>query len=200
MKLIVGLGNPGDEYAGTRHNIGRRLLEFVAARQNAKFALKKSQKAAATLTSWNSRSVCLAYPLTYMNLSGEAVAALVKHCKIEAAKDLLIAVDDVALPFGRLRLRNEGSSGGHNGLASIEEHLRSREYSRLRIGIGPCSKDPLAGSVRPGEPLRDYVLSAFHSAEEKKMASFLERGAEACLAWLTEPLAKAMSRVNASVL
>lgn len=193
MKLIIGLGNPGDEYSRTRHNIGRRLMEFIARKENARLISKKSQKAAIASVSWNGETVCLAHPLTYMNLSGEAVAVLVKYWKIEAAKDLLIVIDDVALPFGKFRLRGEGSSGGHNGLASIEERLGSREYPRLRIGIGG------AGANSPGaeQPLRDYVLSSFKSAEEKRMKELLECGMEACRAWALEPLAKVMSRVNA---
>ncbi|MFA7254945.1 MAG: aminoacyl-tRNA hydrolase [Candidatus Omnitrophota bacterium] len=193
MKLIVGLGNPGDEYARTRHNIGRRLMEFIAEDEKVKLASKKSQKAALASVLWNQEAVHLAHPLTYMNLSGEAIAALVKYWKVAADKDLLVVVDDVALPFGKFRLRGEGSSGGHNGLASIEEHLGSRAYPRLRIGIGPCEKGT-------DESLRDYVLSPFKVLEEKKMKTLLGAGAEACRAWALEPLAKAMNRVNAVTL
>ena len=199
MKLIVGLGNPGDEYARTRHNIGRRLMEFIAGEEKMKFAFKKSQKAALASVLWMGETFHLAYPLTYMNLSGETIAALVKYWKIAANKDLLIVVDDVALPFGKFRLRGEGSSGGHNGLASIEEHLGSREYPRLRIGIGPRENKTEAKSAGFAEPLRDYVLSAFTAAEEKKMKELLGKGMEACRAWLSEPLTKAMNRVNAVV-
>ncbi len=199
MKLIVGLGNPGGEYARTRHNIGRRLIEFIAAEENAKFASKKSQKSAVASAQWNGEVVHLAHPLTYMNLSGEAIAALVKYWKVAAEKDLLIVVDDVALPFGKFRLRGEGSSGGHNGLASIEEHLGSREYPRLRIGIGPRENKTVAAAARSNEPLRDYVLSTFNVTEEKRMKELLERGLEACGTWVAEPLAKAMNQVNALV-
>jgi PTH1 family peptidyl-tRNA hydrolase len=200
MKLIVGLGNPGDEYARTRHNIGRRLIEFIACEEKVKFAFKKSQKAALASVSWMGEMLHLAYPLTYMNLSGETIVALVKYWKIAASKDLLIVVDDVALPFGKFRLRGEGSSGGHNGLASIEEYLESREYPRLRIGIGPRENKTEAKSAGSAEPLRDYVLSVFTAAEEKKMKELLEKGMEACRAWISEPLTKAMNRVNATVL
>lgn len=196
MKLIVGLGNPGDEYARTRHNIGRRLMEFIAGEEKVKFAFKKPQKAALASVSWNGETLHLAHPLTYMNLSGEAIVALVKYWKIAASKDLLIVVDDIALPFGTFRLRGEGSSGGHNGLASIEEHLGSREYPRLRIGIGPLRNKTEAKSACTVEPLRDYVLSAFTAAEEKKMKELLGKGIEACRAWVSEPLTRAMNRVN----
>jgi PTH1 family peptidyl-tRNA hydrolase len=198
MKLIVGLGNPGDEYARTRHNIGRRLIEFLAGEEKVKLASKKSQKAAVASVSWDRETVCLAHPLTFMNLSGEAIAALVKYWKITPEKDLLIVVDDVALPFGKFRLRGEGSSGGHNGLASVEEYLGTREYARLRIGIGSCENKVAGGSMGSEGSLRDYVLSAFNAAEEKKMQALLAKGIEACGAWALEPLAKAMSRVNVS--
>ncbi len=200
MKLIVGLGNPGDEYARTRHNIGRRLMEFIAREEQVKFAFKKSQKAAVTSVSWNGETVHLAHSLNYVNLSGETIALLVRYWKITASQNFLIVVDDVALPFGKFRLRGEGSSGGHNGLASIEEHLGSREYPRLRIGIGPQGNKMEARPAGPDELLRDYVLSAFTAAEEKKMKELLGKGMEACRAWVSEPLARAMNRVNAAVL
>ena len=200
MKLIVGLGNPGDEYARTRHNIGRRLMEFIVEKEKVQFAFKKSQKAAIASVLWNGEAVHLAHPLTYMNLSGEAIATLVKYWKVAANKDLLIVVDDVALPFGKFRLRGEGSSGGHNGLASIEERLGGRGYPRLRIGIGPRENKTVAEPTGSNESLRDYVLSAFNAAEEKKMKELLKKGMEACRAWVAEPLTRAMSRVNAAAL
>lgn len=195
MKLIVGLGNPGDEYVRTRHNIGRRLMEFIAGKEQAKFSSKKSQRAALAPASWSGETLYLAYPETYMNLSGEAIGALVKYWKIAAKKDLLVVLDDVALPFGKFRLRGDGSSGGHNGLASIEEHLGSREYPRLRIGIGPREDKTAVG---PDGSLRDYVLSVFNAAEEKRMKELLEKGMAACRSWVEEPLSKAMSRINAA--
>ncbi len=200
MKLIVGLGNPGDEYAHTRHNVGRRLMEFIAGVEGVKFTSQKSKKAALATILWDEETLHLAHPLTYMNLSGEAIAALVRYWKIAANKELLVVVDDVALPFGKFRLRSEGSSGGHNGLASIEEHLGSREYPRLRIGIGRRDNKTNAASVGSESSLRDYVLSAFNTAEEKGMKELLGRGMEACRSWVLEPLAKAMNRVNAAEL
>jgi PTH1 family peptidyl-tRNA hydrolase len=131
-----------------------------------------------------------------MNLSGEPVALLVKYFKIESTQDLLIVVDDVALPFGKFRLRGEGSSGGHNGLVSIEEHLGSREYPRLRIGIGVSWEEGVSGPARIDGPLRDYVLSSFESREEKQMKKNLKCGMDACRAWVLGPLTKAMNRVN----
>lgn len=197
MKLIVGLGNPGDVYTRTRHNIGRRLVESIAAREKAPFSAKKSQKAALAEVNWD-LPVLLAFPLTFMNLSGEAVAALVKYRKIDATRDLLIVVDDIALPFGKFRLRGEGSAGGHNGLASIEAHLGSRTYARLRIGIGARGEGDVPGLANREEPLRDYVLGAFKPAEEKRMKDLLSCGAEACRSWASEPLANAMNRTNSA--
>jgi len=196
MKLILGLGNPGEEYAGTRHNIGRRLVEHIAVCEKIRFSSKKSQKAALATVSWE-EPVHLAYPLTYMNLSGEAVAALVKYWKIEFSKDLLIVVDDVALPFGKFRFRGEGSAGGHNGLASIETHLGSRVYPRLRIGIGGVASGTGEPLMKQEEPLRDYVLSNFKIAEERKMEGLLQRGLEACREWTIEPLTEVMNCINA---
>jgi PTH1 family peptidyl-tRNA hydrolase len=193
MKLIVGLGNPGEEYVRTRHNIGRRLVEYIAFQENVKFASKKPQKSALSSVWWEGEVIQLAHPLTYMNLSGEAVKSLVKYWKVAPVKDLLVIVDDVALPFGKFRLRGDGSSGGHNGLASIEDHLGTREYPRLRIGIGPDGSP-----AQDDGSLKDYVLAAFNAAEEKKIPKLLAEGMEACRAWALEPLAKAMSRVNAS--
>ena len=200
MKLIIGLGNPGDEYVGTRHNIGRRLMEFIAEEEKTKFAFKKSRGAAEAPVAWNSEMLYLAFPMTYMNLSGGSVAALVRYWKIAAEKDLLVVVDDVALPFGKFRLRGEGSSGGHNGLASIEEHLGSQKYPRLRVGIGSLGDKAETGKVGFEGVLRDYVLSTFSAPEEKKMSGLLGKGMEACRVWAGEPLSKAMSRINALAL
>jgi PTH1 family peptidyl-tRNA hydrolase len=198
MKLIVGLGNPGDEYARTRHNIGRRLVEFIAARENVKFVSKRAQRSAVASCSWNGETVHLAYPATYMNLSGEPVSLLAKYFKIEIARDLLIVVDDAALPFGKLRLRGDGSSGGHNGLASIEERLHTRAYPRLRMGIGVLDGGKNSNNADTGEPLRDYVLSGFEPSEEKVMEAFLGSGMEACRLWALESMTKAMNEVNAA--
>ena len=196
MKLIVGLGNPGEAYVRTRHNIGRRLTEFLAAKEKVKFASRKICHAACAMVFWEGETVHLAYPLTYMNLSGDAVSVLVKHWKIDPAHDLLVVVDDVALPFGKFRLRGDGSSGGHNGLASIEAMLGTRDYSRLRIGIGAVVPGTCAAGISSEEPLRDYVLSPFKVAEEKKMEVIFERGLEACRAWVLAPISKAMNQVN----
>lgn len=193
MKLIIGLGNPGGEYSKTRHNVGRRLVESIAAKEGRKFEPKKSLKAFVAELPWDCEPVLIAYPASYMNLSGGPVKALVSHCKINSLRDVLIVVDDVALPFGKFRLRGEGSSGGHNGLASVEECLKTQDYPRLRIGIGIHESETEA-------TLRDYVLSRFDPREEKMMDRILEQGREACRLWALEPLAKVMSRVNSTEL
>ena len=196
MKLIVGLGNPGAEYTRTRHNVGRRLIEAIAAKEKVSFASKKSLKAAVAPVIWSGETIQLAYPLTYMNLSGTPVGSLVAHFGMQSLQDILVVVDDIALPFGRFRLRGEGSSGGHNGLVSIEENFGGRSYPRLRIGIGLRDSQDPSKSAGPGELLRDYVLSTFEPGEEKGMEKLLEQGAEACRLWALGSLAAGMNRVN----
>ncbi|HOW59665.1 MAG TPA: aminoacyl-tRNA hydrolase [Candidatus Omnitrophota bacterium] len=200
MKLIVGLGNPGKEYVDTRHNMGRRLMEFIAAKEKVAFNSKKSLQASLATVHWAGEPIHVAYPLTYMNLSGEAVKLLVTHFGIKSFRDLLIVVDDVALPFGKFRLRGEGSAGGHNGLASIEEHLGSEGYPRLRMGIGTLAGDSPHKFEVQTEPLKDYVLSLFEPQEEKHMEAILVKGMQACRSWALEPLARAMNWVNAAEL
>ncbi len=193
MKLIIGLGNPGEIYKKTRHNIGKRLAEFIAEKDSTVFSEKKSHKISLAELSFKNAPK-LGFPLTFMNLSGEAVGNAVRYWKINPSTDLLIIVDDVALPFGKLRLRGEGSSGGHNGLASIEAHLGTSEYARLRIGIGEAK-------AASGDPiyLADYVLGKFSQDEERQMAEVFNAGAEAVKLWSECPLAQAMNKINASV-
>jgi len=133
-----------------------------------------------------------------MNLSGERVRPLFDHYEVSDLQDLLIVVDDVALPFGKMRLRAGGSAGGHNGLVSIEDAFQSAEYPRLRFGIGMQHEDHPERSAGTGlyEPMRDYVLSEFSLAEEKGMTTLLERGAESCRRWVREPFEKAVQWVN----
>ncbi|OQA57748.1 MAG: Peptidyl-tRNA hydrolase [Candidatus Omnitrophica bacterium ADurb.Bin277] len=198
MKIIVGLGNPGERYVKTRHNIGRRLIEYIASEEDRKFARKKFLNAHTAEVSWGREIVMVACLESYMNLSGGPVKALTDHFKITGLKDLLIVVDDVALPFGRMRLRGGGSTGGHNGLASVETVLGSSEYPRLRLGIGAPDRENPKISIGVNEPLQDYVLSPFNRDEEKKMDSFLELGAEACRKWATEPFERTVQWVNST--
>jgi peptidyl-tRNA hydrolase, PTH1 family len=193
VKLIVGLGNPGSGYSETRHNAGRMLVERIAARHSAKFIKKSALKAFFASFEWDGEPAAIAYPETFVNASGEAVGRLVAHLKIVPQKDLLIAVDDVALPFGALRLRGKGSSGGHNGLKSIEAVLGTPDYPRLRLGVGLAKDEPVMGPV-----LKEYVLAPFNSAEKAKIGIFLDQGIEACRLWLTQPITAAMNAVNYS--
>jgi PTH1 family peptidyl-tRNA hydrolase len=145
MKLLVGLGNPGREYANTRHNIGFLCLDELARRHGAAFD-KVHLRALIATVSLGAERVVLARPQTFMNLSGEAVGALLSWYKLPAS-DLIVVTDDMDLPFGRLRLRLKGSAGGHNGLKSIIESLGTLEFPRLRVGIGrPPGRQPPAAS------------------------------------------------------
>lgn len=188
MKLIVGLGNPGTRYAGTRHNAGRRLVEYIAGKHSLKPVKKKPLHASLVSFEWENHPVILAWPETFMNVSGEAVGALVRHFDLDPAKDLLVAVDDTALPFGKFRLRARGSDGGHHGLASVQGVLGTAHYARLRFGIG--------SPVKPLLTLEDYVLSPFNKEEAKAMGRVLEKGSEACRLWTTQTAAAAMNAVN----
>ncbi len=193
MKLIVGLGNPGSRYSETRHNAGRMLVERIASRHSLKFSKKSALGASLVSFDWDGEPAAIAYPETFVNASGEAVGRLVAHFRIAPQKDLLIAVDDVAIPFGTLRMRAKGSSGGHNGLKSIEAVLAGPEYARLRLGVGLGKEETAVES-----PLKEYVLAPFTAIEKAKMGSFLDQGLEACRLWVTQSITAAMNAVNPS--
>lgn len=184
-KLVVGLGNPGPTYAATRHNIGFRCLAELAARHGLRFGRSRFQAELAT-GSIAGQSTVLACPQTYMNESGRAVAELCRYYSI-ADDELLIVLDDLDLPFGQLRLRPTGSSGGHRGLESIIQHRRERRIPRLRIGIG-----------RPPESLavERYVLLPFLPAEQTQLPLILATAAAALECWLSEGLTATMTRYN----
>lgn len=199
MKLIVGLGNPGALYQDTRHNAGKRLIEYVAHHERLSFAKKKTFQASTTLSfPWEGNAVALAYPEVFMNLSGNAVLALVEHFAVDWKKNLLVVVDDIALPFGRLRLRPGGSDGGHNGLKSVHEALGSTDYPRLRLGIGnPSSfKNLRKTGLKTARDLEEYVLSSFNAEEKKSLPLFLDKGLRACRLWATVPIERAMNAIN----
>jgi PTH1 family peptidyl-tRNA hydrolase len=187
--LIVGLGNPGAEYAKTRHNAGFLLVEKLAAKWKCDFANEKKFRARIAKAERDGRKVLLCEPQTFMNLSGETVGALKDFYQLPL-KQILVAVDDADLPFGEIRLRKSGSSGGHHGLESIEQHLASREFARLRIGIG--RKD---GS----REITNYVLGKFDSSESELLKKVLERAADQVETWLDAGIEKAMSQFNGSV-
>jgi PTH1 family peptidyl-tRNA hydrolase len=186
VKLIVGLGNPGREYEGTRHNAGFDLIDLIAKNYQIKISKNSGRALIGEGTAFGSR-IFLLKPQTFMNLSGEAVAAFLRQKPIAPA-DILLATDDIHLPIGRLRIRLTGSDGGHNGLKSIAAHLRTRDYPRIRIGVG-----------EPGDTSQqiDYVLGRFSRAEQKIMAETLDRAAAAVDTWIVEGGEAAMNKFNA---
>ena len=187
--LIVGLGNPGAEYAKTRHNAGFLLVENLSAKWKADWTNERKFKARIAKAERNGKKVLLCQPQTFMNLSGETVGALKDFYQLPLAQ-ILIAVDDADLPFGEIRLRASGSSGGHHGLESIEQHLASREFARLRIGIG--RKDG-------AREITNYVLGKFDSSEGELLEKILERAANQIETWLEAGIEKAMSQFNGVV-
>jgi len=179
-RLVVGLGNPGQKYSRTRHNLGFMVLEALAAKRGAAFKKQSQMQGYVAELRLAERKDYLLMPTTYMNLSGQSMKKVMSWYKL-AAKSVLVVVDDVDLPFGSMRLRTVGSSGGHNGLKSIEAHLNTREYARLRVGIGPASK-----SVVIDEPLEKYVLRGFDPTEVKELPRVIERSVEIVECWLQE--------------
>ncbi|MFZ5634642.1 MAG: aminoacyl-tRNA hydrolase [Bacillota bacterium] len=186
MFLVAGLGNPGREYAGTRHNMGFRVLDVLSSRLNAPVTkpLFKSFTGRAVLSG---RTIVLAKPQTYMNLSGNAVAALMNWFKIPR-RGLVVVFDDIDLPPGKIRVRPRGGHGGHHGLESIIEKIGTDQFTRVRIGIG-----------RPPTPEYDvahWVLSRLTEEEEKLVGHALERAAEAVITLVNEGVDAAMNRFN----
>jgi PTH1 family peptidyl-tRNA hydrolase len=187
--LIVGLGNPGAEYAHTRHNAGFMLADLLAKRWRADWTRERKFRAQVANADIGGKRVVLCEPQTFMNLSGEAVGALVKFYQVPLGR-LLVAVDDADLPTGEIRLRPSGSSGGHHGLESIELHLGSREFARLRIGIGrQDSRREIAG----------HVLGRMSAKEFAVLEKVTARAADQVECWLTHGLPKAMSLFNGVV-
>lgn len=185
MKLIVGLGNPGSRYEMTRHNLGFRVVDVIADRLAV--ACEKDECHAKTAHArWRGHSVLLAKPQTYMNRSGESVSALIQYYKIALA-DVMVVYDDLALPTGRLRVRAKGSAGGHNGLRSIINYLRTDAFPRIRIGIG---------AVPEGWAGADYVLAAFTKEEQPAIDVAILRAADAGLHWLEEGIDAVMREFN----
>jgi PTH1 family peptidyl-tRNA hydrolase len=182
-KLIVGLGNPGPEYLFTRHNVGFLVLDSWADEENAAFRDERSRFSKFVALDSGER---LVKPMTYMNDSGKAVAAWLDWLKLTAA-DLLVVVDDVALVMGQVRLRPEGSAGGHNGLKSIETHLGTDRYARLRCGVD---------AVPPGWALERWVLSRFRSEEEDALGRMIRTARLAIECCQSEGIAVAMNRFN----
>ena len=188
--LIAGLGNPGRQYAGTRHNAGFLLCEALAHRWSCRWADERKFNARLARAERNGSTVWLCQPLTFMNLSGEAVARVSAFYRVAVAR-LLIVVDDVDLPLGEIRLRAKGSSGGHHGLENIAAHLGTTDFARLRIGIG---RESAAARQVAG-----YVLAPFSPEEMQRVGLVMERALLQVECWLDEGLEKAMNRYNGRV-
>jgi PTH1 family peptidyl-tRNA hydrolase len=187
VKLVVGLGNPGRKYDGTRHNVGFDIVDLLARRHGAEWQ-SAPRGVDALAARWRSADTVLAKPLTFMNLSGTAVVGLLNFFKIELA-DLLVVVDDTNLELGRLRARAAGSAGGHNGLKSIIAALGSTAFARLRVGVG-------RGDAR--RDLADHVLARFEADERPTVADTIARGADAAELFVAEGMAPVMNRFNRS--
>jgi PTH1 family peptidyl-tRNA hydrolase len=190
MWLIVGLGNPGPQYEWTRHNCGFMLIDELARRAGRAVRVSECQ-ALTTRATVGDQEVLLAKPQTFMNLSGVAVSALKDKHLIEESSSVLILTDDVALPFGKIRIRREGSAGGHNGLKSVIARLGTNVFPRLRMGIAPDHPPD-----RPGAAMRDFVLAEFPRKDRDALEQMLARAAQAVEAILTSGIAEAMSKYN----
>ena len=186
MKVLVGLGNPGRRYERTRHNVGWWVVDHLAD----VWHLGRWHEDGQTLSvsgRLGAVHVRLIKPLTYMNLSGDALVPFLRRPGWSAANDLLVFVDDVALPVGSWRLRASGSSGGHNGLKSIERQVGSRDYARLRVGIRPLEESWMHG------PLEDFVLGNFGSAERESVLGLFPRIAEVAERWVRDGITAALT-------
>jgi PTH1 family peptidyl-tRNA hydrolase len=186
--LLVGFGNPGREYKDTRHNIGFMLIDRLAVRLNA-HGMKLQSKAIVMSTLYEERKLILAKPQTYMNLSGQSVQGLLHFYKLPP-ENLLVAHDDLDLPFGTIRIRPAGGPGGQRGMASTIEQLGTKEFPRLRLGIGrpPGRMDP-----------KDYVLQEFSKVDLKLLPEILDRAADAALEFIIKGLNAAMNKFNGSI-
>lgn len=189
LYLIVGLGNPGKDYTRTRHNAGFLVVEKLADRWHAGWRSEKKFNAHVARAEYGEHPVLLCRPQTYMNASGEAVVAMKEFFRILPVR-ILVVVDDADLPLGQLRLRPGGSSGGHHGLESIEQHLGTRDYPRLRVGIGR----------RDGaREITGHVLGRFSSTEAALADKVLTVAADQAASWLEDGIQKAMNQFNGVV-
>lgn len=185
MKLIVGLGNPGTKYERTRHNIGFEVIDELAKRFSSPLTESKF-KGLYTIIRYSSEKVILLKPMTYMNLSGESIRAVVDYYDIDP-EHILVIYDDLDLPVGKIRLRQKGSAGGHNGIKSTIAHLGTQNFNRIRIGIDR----PTNGMSVP-----DYVLGKFTKEEWETMGDVIQRCADACEEWMEKPFLQVMNRYN----
>jgi peptidyl-tRNA hydrolase, PTH1 family len=187
LYLIVGLGNPGRDYARTRHNAGFMVLDRLAESWKASWSVEKKFASRVAKAERNGNKLILGQPETFMNASGQAVGALVNFHKVPMSQ-VLVVVDDADLPLGEIRLRPGGSSGGHHGLESIEQHLGTTEYARQRIGIG--RNDAVARQIT------SYVLSEFRPDEQKILEKVLQKACKQIECWLASGVMQAMNQFN----
>ena len=185
MKLIVGLGNPGKQYEKTRHNVGFEVIDVLANKWSISLDQAK-HKGIYGMGVVNGEKVILLKPLTYMNLSGESIAEVMNFFKIEI-EDFVVMYDDLDLPPGKIRLRQKGSAGGHNGIKSTIAHLGTQDFNRIRVGIG-----------RPSVPMSitDYVLGRFTVEEWSDISQSIEKSANACEAWVNSSFLQVMNEYN----
>lgn len=186
--LLIGLGNPGRDYSDTRHNVGFMLIDRLAVRLNAR-GMKVQSKAIVTSAVYEDRKLILAKPQTYMNLSGQSAQGLLNFYKLPM-ENMIVAHDDLDIPFGTIRIRPKGGPGGQGGMASTIEQLGTKDFPRLRIGIGrpPGRMDPAA-----------YVLQSFKREEMKILSEIIDRAADAALEFVMNGLDKAMNKFNGSI-
>jgi len=190
LKVIVGLGNPGREYAATRHNVGWWLIDHLADVWHFD-GWKKDGEAHVANGTVGGVKVRLVKPQTFMNLSGQALKSYSRRPFWSAAKDLLVVVDEVQIPVGRTRIRARGSAGGHNGLKSVEHSLGTREYARLRIGVGPSEERK--GIIKD---LADFVLAPFARDEREDILALMPTLTASVETWVHEGVEKAMNLYN----
>ena len=190
MRVVAGLGNPGEEYRGTRHNAGFEVVDRLAARHGGDLRRDRTLNALAARVRLGGKEVLLVQPLSWMNLSGAVVRRALERASGGPGepdpRDLLVVSDDFQIPLGTLRMRASGSAGGHNGLTDVEAALGTREYPRLRVGVGPCTAaDP-----------KDFVLGRFRPSERDAAAESFDRAADAVEEWAATGIERTMARFN----
>ncbi len=186
MKIIAGLGNPTKEYEGTRHNVGFMVMDALADQTGIDISIDK-HKALCGKGTIGGEKVLLMKPQTYMNLSGEAIFDAVRFYKCDPKEDVIVIYDDIALDVGRIRIRKQGSAGGHNGMKNIIAHLGTQEFLRVRVGVG---------AKPPKWSLVDYVLSGFTGEDADKIGDAILTAAESVQAILTDGADRAMNQYN----
>ena len=188
VKVVIGLGNPGSQYERTRHNVGWLVLDRLADRAGLSGRQKARDAAVTVRGRFAGSDLVLVKPTTYMNLSGVAVRKILARERVPL-EDMLIVVDDFDLPFGKLRMRAEGSAGTHNGLRSIVAEMETQKWARLRVGIG-------VGADGHGGSAKDHVLTRFSALEERQLPEVLDAAADAVETWMTDGPARAAERYN----